>query len=102
MDYSEFDRKSLQALAKENGIRANLSNAKIVKALLAQTTEKAAPISSVASPAVTAAEREVSLFIPSLAEVVCGVEDTHGRNADENLENRSSPKVSLENLDTTT
>lgn len=101
MDYSELDRKSLQALAKENGIRANLSNAKIVEALLAQT-EKAAPISSVASPAVTAAEREASLFIATLAEVVCGVEDTHGRNADENLENRSSPKVSLENLDTTT
>jgi hypothetical protein len=33
MDFSSLDRKALQALAKEHGIKANLSNSKIMEEL---------------------------------------------------------------------
>ena len=96
MDYSSLDRKSLQALAKENGIRANISNAKIVEALMA-VNEKAVPLVSTSPAAVPAAENDTHSSVPLSAEVNCNVKDIVGRDGEENIENLSFPQVCLRN-----
>ena len=52
IDLTAFDRKTLQALAKQHGVKANLSNAKIIEELEALARGDAAAVAGTAEKAI--------------------------------------------------